>query len=125
MLRKIATHNYVTGHVFTFVEYLIVAGVLAPFLAYYLTHGLALYAIIATGVVLNCLTMTAIALISVVRKEPSIGFLRARRDPELREQVAREHPDIVRVGLYLSVAVLIPFWIFAGAIFDVLFRLRH
>ena len=116
MLKKIAVHNYVTGHFFTFFEYLLVVGVLAPFLAYYLVHNRTLYALVAAGVILNSLTMSAIALISIVKREPSIGFLRLRREPELREKVARENPNLGRVGLYLGVAVLIPFWIFAAAL---------
>ena len=116
MLKKIAVHNYVTGHVFTFVEYLVVVGVLAPFLALYLSHGRILYAAVASGIILNCLTISIIALFSVVKREPSIGIAKLRRDPDLRRKVASQYPNLGRL------TVLIPFWMFLAALLDTAFR---
>ena len=124
MLKKIRVHNYVTGHLFTLVEYLAVVGVLSPFLIYYLTHGRPLYSVVAIGVILNCLTMSALALASMVKGDPSIGFMKLRREPELRRSISEQYPDLGRLSLFLSVLVLVPFSIFAGAILDGLFGRR-
>ena len=118
MERRIRLHNYLNGHVFSFVEYLLAAVVLAPFLAYYLTHSRAAYAIVASGVIFNCFAISAFALMSVLRGEQSIRLRRFARDRDLRKKVAIEHPNLSRDTLILSVTVLIPFWIFAAVLFD-------
>ena len=124
MIERIKTHNYLNGQIFSFLEYLFAAGVFAPFLAYYLIHSRWLYAILAIGVVLNCLTVCTFALVSMLRKERSIGILKISRDKELRRKVQHDHPDLTRQTMVLSLTVLVPFWIFAATLLDRRGRVR-
>lgn len=118
MLKRIRLHNYLNGHVFSLIEYLLVAAILTPFLFYYVAHGWALYALAAAGIVFNCFTVCAVALVSILAKEQSVGLRRFARDRELRRRVAIEHPNLSSDTLILSVTVLIPFWIFGATLID-------
>jgi hypothetical protein len=118
MLRRIRDHNYLNGQVLSFVEYLFVAAVVALFLVYYLANGRTLYALVAIGIVLNCLTVSAVALVSLLRGERSIGAMRLWRDRELRRKIAREYPHLSQDTVVLSITVLIPYWIFGAAVLN-------
>jgi hypothetical protein len=122
MIKRIKVHNYLNGHIFSLVEYLVVAVILTPFLVYYLAHGSAVYGLVTSGVILNCLTVAHFALASTLRREPSIGLLKFSRDPEMRKKIAIEHPDLSRDTLILGATVLIPFWIFGAVVVDGLSR---
>lgn len=120
MLKRIRLHNYLNGHVFSLIEYLVVAAILSPFLFYYVAHGRALYALAAAGIVLNCFTFCGVAIASIVTKEPSVGLKRFARDRELRKRMAVEHPNLSQDTLILSITVLVPFWIFAATLIDLM-----
>jgi hypothetical protein len=118
MIKLIKTHNYLNGLWFSFFEYLLVVCVAAPFLAYYLTHGRALYALIAIGIILNCLTVSYFAFVSILNKEKSVGIWNIYKDKALRKQVETQHPNLSQQTLILSLTVLVPFWILGTALFD-------
>lgn len=118
MIKRIRLHNYLNGLLFSLVEYLLVAGILLPFFIFYLVHDWAFYSFISGGVIVNCLTVCFFALASIKKREQSIGLLRFSRDKNLRKQIAADHPSLSRDTLILSIAVLIPFWIFSAVVLD-------
>jgi hypothetical protein len=118
MIRYIKNHNYLNGLLFSFFEYLLVVIIIAPFLVYYLIHGRDLYALIAAGIIFNCLTVSYFALVSILKKEKSVGIVNLYNDRELRKKVGTKYPDLSRQTVILSLTVLIPFWIFGAVLFD-------
>jgi|SRR6478752_1828892 len=115
-------HNRLNGFAFTIVEFSVVCALLIPFAGYYWIHQRWWEALIATGIVLNCATIGVIAGRQTARGELEIGH-GAMRSPELRHQIARDHPSLVRNTGILTLSLLVPFlvigWSLAEAAHDV------
>ena len=54
MMDRIKAHNILNGIIFSIVEFVITAAILAPFAIYYALHARWLYAAVAIGIILNC-----------------------------------------------------------------------
>jgi len=120
MIQIIRNHNYLNGLKFSFFEYLLVICVLAPFFWYYLNHAQWLYTIIASGIILNCATVSTFAFISILKGEPSVGFWKIYRDKDLRQKIQERYPSLSRETWILSITVLIPYWIFGTVTADLI-----
>src|SRR5215510_2684018 len=93
MINRIKIHNILNGIIFSIVEFLITAGIIAPFAIYYILHGRALYATIAIGIILNCLTIVAFGVQQHIRKEKDVGIQRMF-NKGVREKISREYPHL-------------------------------
>ncbi|MEW1953056.1 hypothetical protein [Terrabacter sp. NPDC080008] len=118
MLAIIREHNRLNGFIFSIAEFCLIAALLLPFVVYYWAHQRWWEAVMATGIVLNCVTISLTAVRQRARGEHQVG-LRAMRRPDLRRQVAREHPSLARHTLTLTLSVLVPFLASAWALADV------
>jgi hypothetical protein len=118
MLRVIKNHNYLNGNIFSLIEFLLMALVLAPFAVYYIFHGPRSYAAIAVGIVLNCLTVSFVAMQSLLRKEESIGLRKTYFDKDVAKRMRAEYPNMSQETFILCVAVLIPFLLFIASAYD-------
>ena len=118
MITFIRHHNFLNGLLFSFLEYVIVAAIIAPFGWYYIAHSDWLYAVCAVGIMGNCLTVAAFALVAMIKREPSIGIWKLSTDRALRQKIAAEYPHLSHETLVLSAGVLIPFFIFASVAWD-------
>jgi len=119
MLKLIKDHNYLNGFVFSFLDYFVVICILTPFDIYYFLHGRWLFSMIATGIILNCVTISSIALRSIIKREQGIGINKIYRDKELLKKVQHEYPNLSRDTMILTVTVLIPYWIFGQVILEI------
>jgi hypothetical protein len=108
MLTIIRERNRLNGFAFTVAEYCVLVALLLPFVVYYWTHQRWWEALMATGIVLNCATVGVAAGRQRARGEVQVG-LRAMRRPELRHQIAREHPSLARNTMILTLSLLVPF----------------
>jgi hypothetical protein len=108
---------FLNGHIFSFIEFILAAGVILPFFVYYLWHGRILMAGISLGLVLNFTTILSFALASLRRGEKSIG-LAFYRDARVRRQVAQEYPDLQSDTLILSLSLLVPFWLTSAVLYE-------
>lgn len=102
------------------IEYLVVIAVLAPFVTYYLAHGRTFYAVVAIGIILNALAISAVGFLAILKREPSIGIFKSSRDPELARKLSVEFPTIAQDGLILSLGLLVPYWIFGATMIDLI-----
>lgn len=118
MLTIIREHNRLNGFAFTIAEFCVLAAVLLPFVVYYWAHQRWWEAVIATGIVLNCVPVGVTAGRQRARGEPQVG-LRAMRLPELRHQIAREHPSLARNTMILTLSVLVPFLVSVWSLAEV------
>jgi hypothetical protein len=109
MLQIIKNHNYLNGNIFSLIEFLVASLIIVPFAGYFIIHGPWLYSTIAVGIVFNCLTVSLVAVQSLVKKEKSIGILRLYSDKDLREKMRAEYPNLSRETFILCVAILVPF----------------
>lgn len=114
---RIRAHNYINGHLFSAVEFILAACIILPFFVYYLLHGRLLLAGISLGLILNFIVIVSFALASFRRGEKSIG-LAFYRDAEVRRQVAREYPDLQSDTVILCLALLIPFCLAAAVLYE-------
>jgi hypothetical protein len=117
MLKMIREHNTLNGFGFTIAEFLVLAVLLMPFVLYYWLHQRWWEGLIATGIVLNCATVAVTAARQRRRGEKEVG-LRAMRRPELREQIAREHPSLAAHTMTLTLSLLIPFLVLLWTLAD-------
>ena len=108
MIRRIKTHNILNGIVFSITEYMIAALIVAPFAVYYIAFGRVLLAVVAVGIILNCLVIAAIGFQQYRRKENDLGIQHMFKK-EVRERVDREYPHLGHDTLVLSITVLLPF----------------
>src|SRR5215510_9328224 len=120
MISRIKTHNILNGIIFSIVEFVITSLVIAPFAFYYITRGRTLYAFIAMGIILNCLTIVAFGLQQYRRKEKDIG-IQHMLNKSLREQIGREYPHLSNDTLVLTFTILLPFIMFLWAISELIF----
>jgi hypothetical protein len=118
LLRMIRMHNYINGNIFSLIEFLVMSVVIAPFAVYYIFHGPWLYATIAVGIVLNCLTISFVALQSLIRNEESIGLMKTYFDKDVGKRVRAEYPKMSQETFILCVAVLIPFLLLVASAYD-------
>lgn len=121
MLKIIKHHNYLNGLKFSFFEFLFAGAIFIPFALYYLIHGRAWYAALATGIILNCLTVSAVAFVSILKKEKSIGIGRLYKDKEVLGRVRAEFPRLSQETGILSLTILIPYWVFVSVIGNIIF----
>src|SRR5215510_14720399 len=93
MINRIKIHNILNGIIFSIVEFLITAGIIAPFAIYYVLHGRALYATVAIGIILNCLTIVAFGVQQYINKEKDVGIQHMFNN-SVRENINREYPQL-------------------------------
>ena len=117
LIPRIRWHNYINGHVFSLIEFILAAGVILPFFVYYLRHAKILLAIISLGLILNFTMIVSFASASLGRKERSIG-LAFYRDAKVRRQVAQEYPDLQSDTVILCLSLLIPFWLTSAVLYE-------
>ena len=120
MLSRIKSHNYLNGIIFALVEFVLTGGVLVPFTVYYFLHGRYRFGAVVLGIVLNCFTIAAVALVSLLKKEPSIGVIKLYTDPEVKKRASLLHPHMSLDTLLLCIAVLVPFCLLASTLYDLL-----
>jgi hypothetical protein len=117
VLKIIREHNELNGFAFTIAEFCVLALLLLPFLVYYWTHERWWEAAVATGIVLNCATIAVCAGRQQSRGEPQVG-IRQMRQPEMRAQIALEHPDLARRTMVLTFSLLVPFLVLGWTLVD-------
>lgn len=117
LTEKIKTHNYINGFVFSAVEFILVAVIILPFFIYYVVHERILLSIISCGLILNSLTISAFAILSIRKKEKSIGF-RFYRDTGLRNEIGKSQPNLFNDTMILCFSLLIPFYLFFVIIYE-------
>jgi hypothetical protein len=118
LLRMIKTHNYLNGNIFSLMEFLVMSVIIAPFAVYYIFHGPWFYATTAVGIVLNCLTVSFVALQSLLKKEESIGLVKVYFDKDVGKRMRTEYPKMSQETFILCIAVLIPFLLFITSAYD-------
>jgi hypothetical protein len=121
MISRIKTHNILNGIMFSIVEFVITPLIIAPFAIYYIVHGKVLYAMIATGISFNCLTMVSFGVQQYKSKEKDIG-IQHMFDKDIRERISREYSHLGNDTLVLTTSILLPFVIFIWVISELLFK---
>jgi len=114
MINRIKVHNILHGIVFSVVEFVITALIIAPFAIYYVVHGKVLYATIAIGIILNCLMIVAFGLQQFRRKEKDVG-IQHMFNKSVREHISNDTSVLV-------ITLLLPFVLFAWVIGERLFK---
>ena len=122
LIEKIRSHNYINGLRFSAIEFALATLLIGPFCIYYISHGRFLYAAVASGLILNFLTITFFALVSLAHHEKSIG-LSFYLDPENRRRVRAEYPHLSTDTLILCIAIVVPFSLFLGALLESAYKM--
>lgn len=120
MLIIIRSHNYLNGNIFSLVEFLLTAGILFPFTAFYFLHEHYILGTIGLGIIFNCLIIVLIAAISLGNKEKSIGIIKLYSDKEIRRKVLLENPHMSIDTFLLCITIVIPFCLFVFTLYDIL-----
>ena len=121
MIYRIRTHNILNGIIFSIVEFVITAGIIAPFAIYYVLHGRVLYAAVAIGIMLNCLTIVAFGVQQYLRKEKDVG-IQQMFNKEIREKVSREYPHLSNDTSILVLTLLLPYVMLIWVLYELFFR---
>jgi hypothetical protein len=121
MISRIKTHNILNGIVFSIVEFVIAALIVAPFAIYYVFHGRTLYAIIAIGIILNFLMIVLFGLQQYKNKEKDVG-IQHLFDKSVRERINREYPHLSNDTSVLVITMLLPFVMFICVLYELLFK---
>jgi hypothetical protein len=122
MIARLEAHNRLNGFAFVIGEFALIGGVVATFAVLYAARGNWLYAAACSGIVANAVVVIVLAARSVARHETGIGILRIYSQRALREQVAREHPDLSRDTVLITIAVLAPLLLFIVVVLEVVRR---
>jgi hypothetical protein len=108
VIRRIRSHNSVNGIAFVIGEFALMALVVAPFgVAWALTHR-PIHALVAAGIVTNCLCVVTIG-VQAWRSGERGYSLRLLFNRAHREQLMKVHPTMPEDTLVLVVGTLIPF----------------
>jgi hypothetical protein len=108
VIRRIRSHNSVNGIAFVIGEFALMALVVAPFgVAWALTHR-PLQAVVAAGIVTNCLCVIAIG-VQAWRSGERGYSLRLLFNSAHRERLMKVHPTLPEDTLVLVIGTLIPF----------------
>jgi hypothetical protein len=121
MIDRIKTHNILNGIIFSIVEFIIAALIIAPFAIYYVVHGRVLYATIAIGIILSCLTIVAFGIQQRKNKVKDVG-IQHMFDKNVRERISREYPHLNTDTSVLLITLLLPFVTFLWALGEILFN---
>jgi predicted signal transduction protein with EAL and GGDEF domain len=121
MINRIKTHNILSGIIFSVVEFVITALIIAPFAVYYVVDGRVLYATVAIGIILNCLMIVVFGLQQYKDKEKDVG-IQHMLDKSVRERISREYPHLSNETSVLVITLLLPFVLFAWVIGELLFK---
>ena len=121
MISRIKTHNILNGIIFSILEFVITALIIAPFAVYYVLHGKVLYATIAIGIILNCLMIVAFGLGQYKNKEKDIG-IQHMFNKSVREKISREYPNLSNDTSVLVITMLLPFVMFIWVLYELLFK---
>jgi len=124
MIQRIKTHNILNGILFSMIEFVVAALIVAPFAIYYVLHGRTLYAAIAIGIILNFLVVVAFGLQQYKNKEKDIG-IRQLFNKNTRETVGREHPHLGGDTTILVITLLLPFVMVICVLYELLFERRR
>ncbi len=123
MIDRIKTHNILNGIVFSIIEFVVTAGIIAPFAIYYVLHGRVLYAVVAIGVILNCLMIVAVGIQQYGRKEKDVG-IQHMFNKDVRERISREHPHLSADTSMLVITLLLPFVLFVSTLIELTFKMN-
>ena len=121
MINRIKTHNIINGIIFSTVEFVIAALIVAPFAIYYVFHGNVLYATISIGIILNFLMIVAFGLRQYKNKEKDIG-IQHMFNKDVREKISREYPNLSNDTSVLVITMLLPFVMFIWVLYELLFK---
>ena len=121
MINRIKTHNLLNGILFSVLEFVFTALIIAPFAFYYTLHHMALYAIVTTGIIVNCLTIVAFGLQQYRNREKDLG-IQHMFNRDVRERIGREHPHLGNDTSILVVTLLLPYVLFLWVLGELLFR---
>ena len=121
MINRIKTHNILNGIIFSMVEFVIAALIVAPFAIYYVFHGIMLYATISIGIILNFLMIVAFGLRQYKNKEKDIG-IQHMFNKTVREKISREYPNLSNDTSVLVITMLLPFVMFIWVVYELLFK---
>jgi hypothetical protein len=119
MINRIKTYNILNGIIFSIVEFVITALIIAPFAIYYIIHGRVLYATVAIGIIFNCLTIVAFGVQQRRRREKDVG-IQHTFNKSLREQINREYPHLGNDTWILTTTILLPFVMFIWVVIELL-----
>ena len=108
MIQRIKTHNVLNGIKFSIVEFVIIALLISPFAIYYILHAQIIYALVSEGLTLNCLTVVAIGLRQLGRKEKAIGWQKLA-DKQERDRIARANPHLIKDTMIITITALVPY----------------
>jgi hypothetical protein len=112
MIARVESHNRLNGFAFVIGEFALIGGVAGVFAAIYLARGNIAYTSICAGICVNSLVVIVLAARAIARREMGVGIFRIYTQPALRAQVVREHPDLSKDTLLITVSVLVPFLLF-------------
>jgi hypothetical protein len=113
IINRIKTRNILNGIIFSIVELVINAGIITPFAIYYVLPARALYATVAIGIMLNCLTIVAFGVQQYIRKEKDVG-IQHMFNKDVREKISHEYPHLSNDISILVIAMLLPFVMLFG-----------
>ena len=108
LIEKVRLHNTVNGFRFSAAEFTCVALVLCPFAVYYWVVGRWGLALIATGIIANCLPVVVLAARSLRDGEQAIGWRRLR-DLDVRTRLGTDHPRLLADTFAIVACTLVPF----------------
>ncbi|MBJ7601992.1 MAG: hypothetical protein JF888_02145 [Candidatus Dormibacteraeota bacterium] len=102
------THNRLNGSRFVGAEFGLIVALVATFGIYFGIRGRWLLALIAFGIVSNCVVVLVYAVLSLTGGEPDLGIRALYTDAAARRKVAREHPNLSGETLLLTAAASLP-----------------
>jgi hypothetical protein len=108
VIRRIRSHNTVNGIAFAIVEFALMALVVAPFGVAWALTGRPLYALVAAGIVANCLCVVILGVQAWRAGERGYS-LRLILDAGHRAKLVRDHPTMSEDTLAIVLGTLIPF----------------
>ncbi len=117
MTRIIKSHNELNGIKFSVAEFALIALVIGPFGVYYLLNAQLVYGLIAAGIVFNCLTVVAFG-VSAWRSNQAGSGLKSLMSREARDRLKREHPDMMRETIILTLSIILPFVLLAIVLYE-------
>ncbi len=115
-MRRLQQHNRLNGFIFVVAEFTFIGALAAIFAALYGAEQQWIGFTATCGIAANSLVVIASAVQQMLRREADLGIWRVYTDSKVRDQVARENPNLSRDTLMITGAVLVPFLLVALAL---------
>lgn len=119
MIKRIQSHNIVNGVGFAICEFALMAVVVTPFALFWAFDRKPLYALVAAGIVANCLWVIGLGVQAWRAGERGYP-LRLLFSSAHRASLSKEYPKMSEDTLLLTLGTLIPFGLTALVLFDLL-----